>query len=545
MATTSDGRSTLSDTSQRVDVEKALIGGSTYRGIAEQKLSPVEERFERARRTAGFVLAPAATIVMFLLPLDLPQTQHNVAAILVGVIVAWVTEPIPIPVSGLIGASLLVMLGVGGDEGADGVLAPFGSGTIFTFIGAFILAQSMLKHGLARRFAFRILSIPGVAGSSFRIVIAFGVITCIVSAWISNTATVAMLMPTAVGILGVIGNVVQDKHERDGTMDRFDPTRMRVGFAMMLMLAYGASVGGLLTPVGSPPNLIGRELIEQATNQAIPFGTWMAMAFPICALMFVGLSVILLILNRPEVRQLAGVEEYVHRERAALGPMSRAEKNTLFAFGVTVILWVVPAVVALVAGDTSSTYETVSNNLDEGVAAVLGASLLFILPTNWGRREFTLRWGDAANIDWGTIVLFGCGVVFGTLLADTGLAESIGNNAFDALGIGSAVAITIFGVLLAIAVSETTSNTASAAVVVPIIIPLAAAAGVDPLTPALAATFAASFGFMLPVSTPQNAIVYGSGTVPITTMIRSGFSFDVVGALLIIILLPAMASVFL
>jgi sodium-dependent dicarboxylate transporter 2/3/5 len=545
MATTSDGRSTLSDTSQRVDVEKALIGGSTYRGIAEQKLSPVEERFERARRTAGFVLAPAATIVMFLLPLDLPQTQHNVAAILVGVIVAWVTEPIPIPVSGLIGASLLVMLGVGGDEGADGVLAPFGSGTIFTFIGAFILAQSMLKHGLARRFAFRILSIPGVAGSSFRIVIAFGVITCIVSAWISNTATVAMLMPTAVGILGVIGNVVQDKHERDGTMDRFDPTRMRVGFAMMLMLAYGASVGGLLTPVGSPPNLIGRELIEQTTNQAIPFGTWMAMAFPICALMFVGLSVILLILNRPEVRQLAGVEEYVHRERAALGPMSRAEKNTLFAFGVTVILWVVPAVVALVAGDTSSTYETVSNNLDEGVAAVLGASLLFILPTNWGRREFTLRWGDAANIDWGTIVLFGCGVVFGTLLADTGLAESIGNNAFDALGIGSAVAITIFGVLLAIAVSETTSNTASAAVVVPIIIPLAAAAGVDPLTPALAATFAASFGFMLPVSTPQNAIVYGSGTVPITTMIRSGFSFDVVGALLIIILLPAMASVFL
>jgi solute carrier family 13 (sodium-dependent dicarboxylate transporter), member 2/3/5 len=545
MAATSDGRSTRSETPERVDVEQALIGGSTYRGIAEQKLSPAEERFERARRTTGFVLAPLATIVMLLLPLDLPQVQHNVAAVLVGVIVAWVTEPIPIPVSGLIGASLLVLLGVGGDEGADGVLAPFGSGTIFTFIGAFILAQSMLKHGLARRFAFRILSIPGVARSSFRVVIAFGVITCLVSAWISNTATVAMLMPTAVGILGVIGNVVQDKHQADGTMHRFDPTRMRVGFAMMLMLAYGASVGGLLTPVGSPPNLIGRELIEQATNQAIPFGTWMAMALPICALMFVGLSVILLVLNRPEVRNLTGVEEYVHRERAALGPMSRAETNTLVAFGVTVTLWVIPAVVALVAGDTSSAYETASNNLDEGVAAVIGASLLFILPTDWQRREFTLQWGDAANIDWGTIVLFGCGVVFGTLLADTGLAETIGNNAFDALGIGSAVAITIFGVLLAIAVSETTSNTASAAVVVPIIIPLAAAAGVDPLTPALAATFAASFGFMLPVSTPQNAIVYGSGTVPITRMIRSGFSFDVIGALLIIILLPAMASVFL
>ena len=544
MANSSD-QPTRGTGTQRVDVEQALMGGSTYRGIAEQKLSAAEERFERARRTAGFVLAPLASIVVFLLPLDLPQIQHNVAAVLAGVIVAWVTEPIPIPVSGLIGASVLVLLGVGGDEGADGVLAPLGSGTVFTFIGAFILAQSMLKHGLARRFAFRILSIPGVAKSSFRVVIAFGLITALISAWISNTATVAMLMPTAVGILGVIGHAVQDKHEAEGTMHRFDPTRMRVGFAMMLMLAYGASVGGLLTPVGSPPNLIGRELIEQSTDRAIPFGTWMAMAFPICALMFVGLVLVLLLINRPEVRRLEGVEEYVHEERARLGSMSRAEKNTLVAFLVTVVLWVLPAVVALVAGATSATYETVSNNLDEGVAAVFGASLLFILPTDWKSREFTLRWADAARIDWGTIVLFGCGVIFGTLLEETGLAETIGKGAFNALGISSAVAITVFGVLLAITVSETTSNTASAAVVVPIILPLANAAGVDPLTPALAATFAASFGFMLPVSTPQNAIVYGSGTVPITRMIRSGFSFDVIGALLIIILLPLLASVLL
>ncbi|MGH8866734.1 MAG: SLC13 family permease [Actinomycetes bacterium] len=548
MATTTTGdqpRPPSSGAHERVDVEKALLGGSTYRGIAEQTLSPAEERFEKGRRTAGFVLAPLATVVVFLLPLDLPEVQHQVAAVLAGVIVAWVTEPIPIPVSGLIGASLLVLLGVGGDEGADGVLAPFGSGTVFVFIGAFILAQSMLRHGLARRFAFRILSIPGVAKSSYRVVIAFGLITCLISAWISNTATVAMLMPTAMGILGVIGNAVQDKHEADGTMHRFDPTRMRVGFAMMLMLAYGASVGGLLTPVGSPPNLIGRELIEQATDQAIPFGTWMAMAFPICALMFVGLVLVLLLVNRPEVRHLTGVEEYVHRERERLGPMSRAEKNTLVAFAITVTLWVFPAVVALVAGADSTAYETVSNNLDEGVAAILGASLLFILPTDWKAREFTLRWADAARIDWGTIVLFGCGIVFGTLLEETGLAKSIGEGAFNALGISSALAITVFGVLLAISVSETTSNTASAAVVVPIIIPLAAAAGVDPLTPALAATFAASFGFMLPVSTPQNAIVYGSGTVPITSMIRSGFSFDIIGALLIIIMLPVLATVLL
>ncbi|MDZ4268758.1 MAG: SLC13 family permease, partial [Mycobacterium sp.] len=172
-----------------------------------------------------------------------------------------------------------------------------------------------------------------------------------------------------------------------------------------------------------------------------------------------------------------------------------------------------------------------------------GASLLFLLPTDWENREFTLRWSDAAKIDWGTIILFGSGIIFGSLIADTGLAETIGTSVDDALGLTSTVAITVFAVLLAIIVSETTSNTASAAVVVPIIIPVAVAAGINPFVPALAATFAASFGFMLPVSTPQNAIVYGSGVVRITTMIRSGATFDVIGAFLIILLLPLMVSV--
>jgi sodium-dependent dicarboxylate transporter 2/3/5 len=173
---------------------------------------------------------------------------------------------------------------------------------------------------------------------------------------------------------------------------------------------------------------------------------------------------------------------------------------------------------------------------------VFGASLLFLLPTDWGRREFSLNWSDAARIDWGTIVLFGTGIIFGSLLEDTGLAETIGNSSADALGLSGTVAITAFAVLLAIIISETTSNTASAAVVVPIIIPIAVAAGIDPMVPALAATFAASFGFMLPVSTPQNAVVYGSGVVPITTMIRSGASFDVIGGVLILLLLPLMVA---
>jgi sodium-dependent dicarboxylate transporter 2/3/5 len=310
----------------------------------------------------------------------------------------------------------------------------------------------------------------------------------------------------------------------------------------MLMLAYGASVGGLLTPVGSPPNLIGRGLIEEATGERISFLEWVLSALPVCAAMFVVLCAVLLLLNKPEVRRLEGIEDYVAEQRRKLGPLSRKEKNTLIAFATAVTLWIAPGIVGIIFGDDSTAYEEATAHLDEGIVAILAASLLFVLPVSWPRREFTMTWSEAKDIDWGTVILFGSGIIFGSLLADTGLAETIGTSGADTFGVTSTVSITVFAVVLAILISETTSNTASASIVVPIVIPVAMAAGVDPFVPALAATFAASFGFMLPVSTPQNAIVYGSGVVPITKMVRNGSVFDVLGAILILIGVPAMVS---
>ncbi|GEO94905.1 SLC13 family permease [Kocuria turfanensis] len=222
--------------------------------------------------------------------------------------------------------------------------------------------------------------------------------------------------------------------------------------------------------------------------------------------------------------------------------MSRAEKNTLVAFGITVTLWLLPALASQFGGTETAAYIFLDDRLDEGIVAVLGASLLFVLPTDWGKREATLTWSDAAKIDWGTIVLFGTGIIFGSLLADTGLAESIGTGASENLNITNVVAITVFSAVPAVLISETTSNTASAAVIVPIVIPLCQAIGVDPFVPAMAATFAASFGFMLPVSTPQNAIVYGTGAVPIIRMIRTGIVFDVLGVVLIVSIVRVMIA---
>ena len=523
-------------TGTTIDAEQQIAQTGTYRSLGEQKLSPKEERFERARRTAGLFLAPAVILIFLALPLDLDPSQHKLAAVLLGVVTLWITEAVPIPIGGLIGIALIVLIGV---SDADTVLAPFGSSTVFTFIGAFIIAQAMLQHGLARRFAFRMLAVKGVSQSTTRTVIAFGLITAMLSAFVSNTATVAMLLPTAIAILGTLANLMQKEGE---AKEGFDPLKLRVGVALMLMLAYGASVGGLLTPVGSPPNLIGRGLIEEATGEKISFLEWVMSALPICILMFIILAVVLLLLNKPEVKKLAGIEEYVAEERRKIGAMSRKEKNTLIAFLTAVTLWIAPGIVGIIAGDNSKAYEEVTTHLDEGIVAILAASLLFVLPTDWQKREFTMTWGEAKEIDWGTILLFGSGVIFGTLLAETGLAETIGKSGAETFGVDSTFTITVFAVVLSILVSETTSNTASASIVVPIVIPVAAAAGVDPFIPALAGTFAASFGFMLPVSTPQNAIVYGSGVVPITKMVKNGAIFDVLGAIIIIAGVPVMVN---
>ena len=536
MSTEVDGTTFSDDRAPRTDVNKALMGGATYRSLSEQKLSPQEERFEKARRTSGYVLAPLAAVAVWCVPLDIEAHQQSLAAVLAAVIVLWFCETVPIPVGGLIGVSAIVLVGV---APASDVLAPFGSPTIFTFVGAFILAQAMLKHGVAQRLAYFVLALPGVGKSTVRIIVAFGVITALLSALISNTATVAMLLPTALGILAVIARMMQEKGL---VKPDFDPTRLRVGTALMLMLAYGAGVGGLLTPVGAPPNLIGRGLIEEATGERITFAQWIGAAAPVSLVLFGVLLLVLLLVNKPEVRRIEGVEGYIAERRAEQGSISRAEWNTINAFALTVTLWLLPSVAGVVVGMDSSTYEFLDDRLNEGVVAVVGASLLFILPTNWSKRQSTLNWSDASKIDWGTIILFGTGMIFGSLLSSTGLAETIGENLFGTLGVGTPFAITLLAAFLALMISETTSNTASAAVVVPIVLPLAAAAGVDPMIPAMAATLGASFGFMLPVATPQNAIVYGSGIVPITQMIKTGIGLNVVGGLILVLMLPVTAG---
>ena len=365
--------------------------GETYRTLEEQegRLSPAEERFERGRRTVGLFVGPAVLLITLALPLDLEPAQQTLAAIFLFVIVFWITEAIPIPVTAVLGLCLCVALGV---ADGDTVFAAFASSTIFLFIGGFIIAEAMMVHGLDRRFAFRVRSARGVAQSTHRTIIAFGVIAVLISGFISNTAATAMIFPIGLGVMGALSGLIDQQSE-----GQTNPDRLRFGTALMLMIAYGASVGGLLTPIGSPPNLIGRAFIQEQTDTTISFFDWMMMAAPIVAVMFVALCFILIKMNKPEVRELSGAEDYIEEERKKLGRFSPGERNTLIAFAVAVTFWILPGVVALVAGDTSSAYETVLGRLDEGAVAILAASLLFFLPVDWKQRKFTLTWNQAAG----------------------------------------------------------------------------------------------------------------------------------------------------
>ena len=494
--------------------------------MVQARLSPQEEKFEWWRQTIGLFIGPVVFFILYLLPTpSLSMEGHMLAAILGLVITYWITEPIPIPVTALLGAALCVISGV---APAKAVLSPFADPIVFLFIGSFMIAKAMSLHKLDRRFAYYIFSIKGIGNNPLSLLIACGVIVALISMWISNTAATAIMLPIGIGVIRTIERfpVVGEAGKLSGTQLRY-----RTGF--MLMIAYGASIGGIATPVGSPPNLITMGMIESLANFRITFFQWMLFGVPLLVMMFILLTLILRFLNPPPGGKLSDNIELLSGIKSEVNIWSRGEMYTMLSFCLAVLLWVFPGITAGLFGSESEIYKSVKGVLDEGIVALIAASILFIIPTNWEKRTFAMTWGQAVKIDWGTIMLFGGGLSLGKLMFDTGVAKVIGTRLADAGGFEGLWSITALSIIIGILVSETTSNTASASMVIPVMIAVAQAAGVSPIPPALGAGLGASFGFMLPVSTPPNAIVYGSGMVPILSMVKAGLIFDILGFIMI------------
>lgn len=487
----------------------------------------LEARFDVLRRRAGFVLGPLAFLAVWFAEMgSLSEAAHRMAAVMAAVIVFWVCESLPMPVTALCGAALCVVLQI---APANTVFAPFADQLMFLFIGSFILARAIFLNGLDRRVALTVLSLDWVGAQPGRVLFAFGAVTAAASAWVSNTAITAMMFAIGLSILRyMLGDRASGRNPAEGK-PRIDP---RYATGMMLMTTFAASIGGLATPVGTPPNVIGIRHIEVQLGVDVPFFTWCLIGVPVVAVLYLFMFAYLNWFCPAGVKELPGSRALLLAERDKLGPWTTGERSTVLAFLVTVVLWISPGVAALLLGEDHATYRMLRASLPEAVGAIAGATLLFLLPGNGERKA--IHWREAVQIDWGVVLIYGGGVAFGALAVDTGLTAALGDAFRDRLaGMGPVAmlfAATAFGTVM----SEATSNTASATIVVPTVIAVAQALGVDPLPPAIAATMGCSLGFMLPVSTPCNAIVYGSGYIPIVRMIRYGLLLDVAGVLVIV-----------
>ncbi len=453
--------------------------------------------------------------------LTMPLTSEawSLAVIVVAVVVLWITEALPLAVTSLLGAVACVIAGV---APAHEVFAPFADPLIFLFIGSFLLAEAIRLHGLDKRLAFGVLAVPWVGERPGRILAAVAVVCAVASGFISNTCTTAMMLTIVAGIVAA----VEEASETSGR-----PPAPAFATGLFLCVAFASSLGGLATPIGTPPNLIGLGFIRKQLGVDITFPGWCMIGIPIVTVLVTFVVFILGRMFPAGVDRLDGVAEFVTKERERLGRWTIAQRSVAAAFAITVFLWVMPGVVIAALGPDHPTAKLLRGRLPEGVAALIGGILLFVLPRGEpGRWRPVLEWKEA-RIDWGIVLLYGGGMALGTLCFSTGLAAALGQSIEWLVpgGTWGGVVLVILATGVAVFTSEFTSNTASANIVVPVAIALGTATGGDPLPAALAATFAASLGFMMPVSTPCNAIVYGSGRISLRSMMAAGIFLDVAG----------------
>lgn len=479
----------------------------------------------------GLMLAPLSLVGLIALPMPgLSPQAHTLAGVAAMTVVLWVTEAIPLAAAALLGPALAVVLGV---ADAKTAMAAFGDPLIFLFLGGFLLAGGLARQGFDRRAALWLVSRPFVDGSPRRALYAVGMIGFGFSMWISNTATTAMLLPVALGLYQTIRRTAPGDPDTQRKLERY-------GGGMCLALAYASSLGGSATPVGTGPNVIAMGMLESQTGTSIDFGTWMLFGVPTAAVMTV---IVLWLASRAfpaPIERVEGLTAEVARQLEELGPLRKGEVRVLLVFGLTVIGWLLPAAFKLSLGDAHALTVWADGALDEGVVALVGSSLLFMLPDGTkdeaGERRRLLEWQSAQDIDWGTLLLLGGGLALGKLTFHTGLAEALGRGVLQLAGpiAEHPAGLLAAATLLVIFLTEVTSNTATTSMMLPVLIGIAKASGFDPTATAVSVTLAASYAFMLPVGTPPNAMAYGTRMIRLDSMVRIGLRLDLAGFVVLV-----------
>ena len=467
------------------------------------------------RQRLGLFLGPALFLFMLFMetPAGMSATAWQVAALTVLMAVWWVTEAVPIAVTALLPVTLLPLMGV---MDITAAAAPYANPLIFLFLGGFMLAAALQRWNLHRRIALHIL---GLAGHSLdRLVAGFMAATAGLSMWVSNTATAALMLPIGVSVLVLL-------EEQELTSDH----SRNFARALLLGIAFGANIGGMATLIGTPPNaLLAGYLAEQHALQ-IGFVQWMAVGLPAALLLLLACWWVLCRRAFPlPARHIEGIEALLERQRSALGTMSAPEWRVALVFAAVALAWLGrPLLELLLPGAGLS---------DPGIA-VLGALLLFLIPATGG----LLQWENTSQLPWGVLVLVGGGLSLGAAITSSGLSEAVIVMLGDLGGWPLWLLIALVA-SLGLLLSHVTSNTATAATLLPLAAALALTLEQSPLLLSVPVALAASCAFMLPVATPPNAIVFGSGRLEVADMVRAGWQLSLVALVVVTLVTLALAE---
>jgi len=478
-------------------------------------------------RKIGFFLGPAIFISMLLIPVPhgmKPEAWH-VAAVTILMAVWWITEAIPIPATSLLPIALFPLLGV--MKSADAT-APYANHLIYLFMGGFFLAVTMERWNLHRRVALYTIRAVGVSPS--RMIMGFMTATAFLSMWVSNTATAMMMVPIGLAVINQVTGLTSDDL-RSVCVD--DSPEFNFGRSLMLGIAYAASIGGVATLIGTPPNTVMAGMVEKMFGIEVGFGQWMVFGIPLSLITLVaGWLMLTRMLFPMGGFTLSDGQAVIDEEIEKLGPMTRAEKKIVIVGCIIAVCWLSRGFLANAAFVLKLMPHF--RYISDATIGIAGALMLFAIPTDFKKGQFLLDWKTAVKIPWDVILLFGGGLAIANGFTRTELAAFIAGHLGALEGTSLLVFVGVV-VLITIFLTEITSNTATATLLVPIMGSAAIAMGVHPFATIIGACVAASYAFMLPVATPPNAVVFGSGCVSIRQMARAGVWINVLGTILITI----------
>jgi solute carrier family 13 (sodium-dependent dicarboxylate transporter), member 2/3/5 len=460
-------------------------------------ISVWETRLTETRRIVGLGLGPALLVLVLILPApaDMPAHAWLVTGVLLLMATWWVSEALPLAATALVPLALFPLMDV---APIRTVAAPYADPLVFLLLGGLMLGLAMQRCQLHRRVA---LTIVAVAGERPDVLVAgFMAATAVLSMWISNTATAAMMVPVAVSLVRLV--------EHSGVAGE---EQRRIALALLLGVAFSANIGGMGTLIGTPPNAVLAAYFARAEGREISFAEWMTLGLPVVLIMLPIAWAMLTRIAFPLGRApLAGIRSLVERELAELGPVTTAERRVALVFLGTALLWLLrPLIETVLPGLPLS---------DAGIA-ILATLALFVIPS--GSGEPLLVWKATSRLPWEVLILIGGGLSLGTVIEDAGLASWLGEALAVMAGWPGALVL-LATILVAMLLSHVMNNTATAATLIPLVAGLAASLEIPALPLAAAVALAASCSFMLPVATPPNAIVHGSGLVPAAEMARAG-----------------------